>query len=172
MIKKEELEELFHLALSNGGDFAEVFQEEKTTNAYEMLNGVVENSAKKKIQGVSIRIYQGLGSVYAYTNHFDLLQLKDMVLTLCDSLEQKEDHDHSIKWNEIRYENKHPIHCDPNQCDREEKIKLLTRANDAAFAYDPGIQKVIASMADEHQDVIISNSDGRYVKDTRVRVRM
>ena len=39
MIKKEELEELFHLALSNGGDFAEVFQEEKTTNAYEMLNG-------------------------------------------------------------------------------------------------------------------------------------
>ena len=29
MIKKEELEELFHLALSNGGDFAEVFQEEK-----------------------------------------------------------------------------------------------------------------------------------------------
>lgn len=172
MIKKEDLEALFHLALSNGGDFAEVFEEEKTTNAYEMLNGVVENSAKKKIQGVSIRIYQGLHSVYAYTNHIDFTKLKDMVLTLCDSLKQKENHDHLIQWKIIQYENKHPIQCDPAHFDYEEKIKLLTRANDAAFAYDPCIQKVIASMADEHQDVIISNSDGRYVKDTRVRVRM
>lgn len=172
MLKKEELEELFHLALTNGGDFAEIFEEGKTTNAYEILNGVVENSTKKKISGVSIRIYQGLSSVYAYTNHFELTRLKEMVMTLCDSLERKENHDKQIQWKDIQYENRHPIQRYPNECSYEEKIQLLKRASDAAFAYDTCIKKVIASMADEHQDVIISNSDGRYVKDTRVRVRM
>lgn len=68
MLKKEILEKVLEIALSTGGDFAEIFEEKKYKNGISMLNGIVENVNSGVVRGIGLRIYHGFGSVYAYTN--------------------------------------------------------------------------------------------------------
>lgn len=171
MLKKEQLSELLELAIQGGGDFAEIFEERKMTSTYSMLNGIVEDSTKHLRFGIGIRIYQGLTSVYAHTNEVTMENLKATITTLCDSLTQTGTAKPVI-LQEVTYENQHPIQILPSSASSETKIALMKRGNDAAFAYDPCIKKVITSYSDEEQHVAISNSDGRYIQDVRVRTRM
>lgn len=171
MLEKELLSELLSTALQSGGDFAEIFEEKKFTSAYSMLNGVVEDSGSSLRFGVGIRIYQDLQSVYAYTNDVSKENLRKTVQTLAASLHGEPQHKH-VDLQEVTYENKHVIEKLPSQYGADVKIALMKRANDAALAYDACIHKVITSYKDEEQHVVISNSDGRYIQDTRVRTRM
>src|SRR5699024_6734007 len=56
-------------ALSSGGDFAEIFVEDKYNTSMKMVGGLLENSISGRDYGVGIRIFHGLNSVYAYTNN-------------------------------------------------------------------------------------------------------
>lgn len=171
MLEKQQLSELLEYALAHGGDFAEIFEEKKTTGAYSMIDGIVENSSKNLHFGIGIRIYQNLSSVYAYTNDVTMDNLKQTVQSLCDALEgtgtpQK------VMLKEVKYENQHPIKKLPSDYGSDVKIALMKRGNDAAFAYDTCIKKVLTSYLEEEQHVAISNSDGRYIQDTRVHTRL
>jgi len=68
MLNKILIEDILNQALSTGGDFAEVFIEEKFNTGLYMIDGSVEKSLSGKDFGVGIRIFKGLFSVYAYTN--------------------------------------------------------------------------------------------------------
>lgn len=171
MLEKNQVNELLTLAMRGGGDFAELFEEKKVTSAYSMLNGIVENSAKSLKSGIGIRIYHELQSVYAYTNDCTMDNLKRTIQTLCDSLEKGQGVG-NIEVTEVVYENKHIIQKLPSAYDSATKIALMKRANDAAFAYDVCIKKVMTSYMDEEQQVRISNSDGKMISDTRVRTRL
>lgn len=171
MLEKQQLSELLEQAIQGGGDFAEIFEERKMTSAYSMLNGIVEDSTKNLRYGIGIRIYDGLSSVYAYTNQISMENLKKTIDALCDSIGKRKE-PVSIVLEEVLYENAHPIQKIPSKASSQEKIALMRRANDAAFAYDPCIKKVITTYQDEEQHVAISNSDGKYIQDVRVRTRM
>ena len=171
MLEKQQLEELLSMAMTHGGDFCELFEERKHSASYRMLNGVVENASTQKKSGIGIRIYHGWHSVYAYTNDMDMDHLRRQVMTLCESLEGEKEAQR-VSLREVQVENHHPVEKRPSQCSKQEKIALMKRANDAALAYDPCIQKAITLYLEEEQEVAISNSEGRYVRDSRVRVRM
>jgi len=171
MLEKEQCEELLAMALAGGGDFAEIFEERKHSAFYQMLNGVVENGNTQMTSGIGIRIYHGLGCVYAYTNDMRMEHLRDQIQTLCEAFDEKRKKT-AVALHEVVYENRHPVKRLPSACQREEKIALMKRASDAALSYDACIQKAIVHYQEEEQKVAISNSDGRYIRDTRVRTRM
>ena len=58
-------------ALARGGDFAELFEEVKWTCSVSMLNGKIEAANSGERWGLSIRIFDGLRTVYGYTNEQD-----------------------------------------------------------------------------------------------------
>lgn len=171
MLTKEILCEVLQTALTQGGDFAEIFEEKKFTSGYRMLNGVVEDSGNSLRYGVGIRVYQDIHSVYAYTNDVSKENLLKTAASLSASL-KKEGMAKKIILKEVQYENQHLIEKYPSRYDASYKIDLMKRANDAALAYDACIKKVLTSYQDEEQHVIIANSEGRYIKDTRIRTRM
>lgn len=171
MLTKEILSEVLQEALKFGGDFAEIFEERKFSSGYGMLNGVIEDSGNSLRYGVGIRIYQGVRSVYGYTNDVSKENLLNTARTLSASIggDGKKE---PILLQEVQYENQHPIQKYPSQFDAAYKIALMKRANDAAFAYDSCIHEVITNYKDEEQHIAVANSDGRYLRDIRIRTRM
>lgn len=171
MLKKEILEKVLEIALSTGGDFAEIFEEKKYKNGISMLNGIVENVNSGVVRGIGLRIYHGFGSVYAYTNDLTEENLVEFAKKLSMAVEgnpvQKQ-----VTLKEVVYENQHPVKIYPKEYPMDKKVELLKRANDAAKAYDEHISKVMASLIDEEQHVAIANSNGKYIQDTRIHTRM
>ena len=169
MLKKEILEKVLEIALSTGGDFAEIFEEKKYKNGISMLNGIVENVNSGVVRGIGLRIYHGFESVYAYTNDLTEENLVEFAKKLSMAVEgnpvQKQ-----VTLEEVVYENQHPVKIYPKEYPMDKKVELLKRANDAAKAYDEHISKVMASLIDEEQHVAIANSDGKYIQDTRIPV--
>ena len=142
MLQKEQLEKLLERCMASSCDFAEIFEEEGTTESLSMLNGKLEDTNVLIRAGIGIRLYKGVQSVYGYTNETSEESLNALVDDLRGGF------------------------------GIESKVALMLRANDAAKAYSDKIQKVSVGLASVCQNVQISNSEGRLVHDTRIRCRM
>lgn len=171
MLKKEQLEKLLERCMASSCDFAEIFEEEGTTESLSMLNGKLEDTNVLIRAGIGIRLYKGVQSVYGYTNETSEESLNALVDDLRGGfgIESKSV---SISLVEETHENLHPIKENPVEASLESKVALMLRANDAAKAYSDKIQKVSVALASVCQNVQISNSEGRLVHDTRIRCRM
>lgn len=171
MLEKNQLHEILDLCLETGGDHAEIFEEKKQTYQVSMLNGKVENVNSGIIYGVGIRIFHENQSVYAYSNDTSMENLRTMAKNLAGSYDDKKKNI-SFKLNEVVYENRHPVLIDPSTVDSAKKIEVVRKANQSALEYDDVIQKVITNYMDEKQEVAISNTEGKYIRDTRIRTRL
>ena len=171
MLKKEQLEKLLERCMASSCDFAEIFEEEGTTESLSMLNGKLEDTNVLIRAGIGIRLYKGVQSVYGYTNETNEESLNALVDDLRGGfgIESKSV---SISLVEETHENLHPIKENPVEASLESKVALMVRASDAAKAYSDKIQKVSVGLASVCQNVQISNSEGRLVHDTRIRCRM
>lgn len=171
MLDKTLIKEVLMCAVSTGGDFAELFEEQTFSSGYSMLNGTVENANSGMKYGVGLRIYHGLESVYAYTNDTSkenlLKTAKDLSSAISDEIKSFD-----FELEETVYENKHVIEKLPSKYGSEVKVAIMKKANDSALAYDEKITKVMTTYHDEEQHVCISNTNGKYIKDTRVRTRI
>ena len=67
MISKKTAEQVLARALKTGGDFAEIFLEDRRSGALSLVDGHVEDAVNARKHGAGIRIYDGLRSIYVYT---------------------------------------------------------------------------------------------------------
>lgn len=58
MLKKEQLEKLLERCMASSCDFAEIFEEEGTTESLSMLNGKLEDTNVLIRAGIGIRLYK------------------------------------------------------------------------------------------------------------------
>ena len=70
MIDKALAESVLAQALSSGGDFAELYIEDGTSNVLTMTDGKVEDAVHRRSCGAGVRVFSGLRSVYAYTTGY------------------------------------------------------------------------------------------------------
>ncbi len=171
MLEKQQLQEILDVCVSTGGDFAEIFEEKKTTHSYGLLNGQVEQANSGIVYGIGMRIYHGTESVYAYSNDTSMDNLRKMAKDLSASYDEEKKVS-CKELIEVEYENQHPILMDPTDVSSEEIIRVAKLATQGASEYDPVIQKVMVRYLDEKQEVAISNTEGKYVQDTRIRTRL
>ena len=171
MLAKEQLEFLLQRACQSHADFAEIFEEETRNESIVYLNGKVDDVNRVIRSGIGIRLYKDVQSVYGYTNNIDMQSLTELVDDLKDSFgnEEKEVH---ISLQEVQYENKHIVKINPIDAPLKDKVELMKRAYRTAMREDKRIFKTQVNLSCVEQKVQISNSKGRLVKDTRIRVRM
>lgn len=70
MIKQSIIENVLEAALATGGDFSEVFIEDKYVNTIGLQDQKIEQSISGREFGIGIRIFSGLQNVYTYTTDF------------------------------------------------------------------------------------------------------
>ncbi|MBZ2175562.1 TldD/PmbA family protein [Schnuerera sp. xch1] len=170
MLSKKVIENVLSAALSTGGDFAEIFIEDRYNTNINMVGGFVENSISGRDYGIGIRIFDGLNSVYAYTNDStegNLIKVaKEAALAIKSN---KKDIVLNLMKSTTR--NINPIKVIPNTIDKGKKVELLKRGYENAKNYDSLITQVTAGYFDEEQNILIANSEGLMVEDKRVRTR-
>ena len=82
---KDKALEILEVALSTGGDFAEVFMENGTSEAFEMTLGKVSQISYKNVSGGAIRIIKGATEVNASVTDFSFENLKKQAKILSES---------------------------------------------------------------------------------------
>ena len=171
MLNQEQLERYLSFCMNSEADFAEIYEEIENNETISSLNGKMEDVNNVLIQGIGVRLYKGLQSVYAYSNETDEEAVMPLLEELVDAF-GKCDKGAKVTLKEVTYENRHPVKIDFEEVPLEEKFDFLKRANDAAFDTDPRIVKVQGRLLNVKQKVQIANSDGKLIGDTRVRTRI
>jgi TldD protein len=174
MLSKGIASEVLAKCLVTGGDFAEIFEEDSINNSISLIDGKVENAVGGRTYGIGIRIFKGLNSVYAYTNNNSLDSLLDTAYRAALALGEVESNGSlkSIILNEEKIDRIHPIIYCPKDVTYNKKIIILKEAYNGAKSFSNDISQVVASYADKEQNILIANTEGVYVQDTRVRTRL
>lgn len=170
MLSKPLLERVLHQALSTGGDFAEIFVEDKYATNLGLVGGKVETGMSGRDYGVGIRIFKQTNYVYAYTNDDSEANLLRVARTAADALSgTKMDLVLDLTSKEIV--NRHRIVKYPGDVPKSDKVTHMLRAYHAAKDYASSITQVRVTYLDEDQHVQIANSEGLQVEERRVRTR-
>lgn len=171
MLKKSIVREVLEAALSTGGDFAEIFMEDRKDQNIAMIAGQVETANTGRTHGVGIRIFQGNNSIYGYTNDASRNNLIKVAKDIASSIASV---DRTIGIDLVKkcINIINPIEIMPSTIKKDDKVAWMRLASDAASGYSDEISQVTSHYHDYVQHVFIANSEGVMVEDQRVRTRL
>ncbi|HCW03194.1 MAG TPA: peptidase C69 [Clostridium sp.] len=171
MLSKSLIKDVLGRALSSGGDFAEIFVEDKISNSLAMIDGKMDGIVSGRDFGVGIRIFKGFRSIYVYCNDSSRTSLLSSAEKAASALGQLAG-DISLNLTERINPNIHPILYVPSSVENSRKIKVMKTAYDAAKNYSEEISQVLVNYIDSDQKIMIANSEGLLTEDRRVRTRL
>lgn len=169
MLERGVVEAVLAEALARGGDWAEIFAEDRRTAGLRLEGGKVENFSSGRESGVGIRVISGERASYAYTNLFTLEALKDAARAARAGLDGPHG---SVADLDVQKDlAAHPVSLRPSEVDPQRKVEALLAADAAARGYSGEVRQVVASMSEIEQKVLVASSDGRFATDERTRFR-
>lgn len=173
MITKQTATQVLEKCLVTGGDFAEIFEEDCITNTIGLIDSKIENVLGGRTYGIGIRIFKGLKSVYAYTNDNTLNSMLDTAYKAALALGRMSENQNMVVLNNCKsVGNINPIKLNPNSVDYQDKINIMKKAYKSAKGYSSDISQVSVNYSDKEQNVLIANTEGLYIEDSRVRTRL
>ena len=170
---KAYLPEVLQAALTCGGDFAEIFWEDTRSTMMQLQSSEAESINFSRLHGAGIRVFVGLNPVYAYTNETDkegLLRCAAQVASAVRNQKQTVSTIPALLPKALPAPD--PILLKASAVENKKKLDILRAADAAARAVSTDIKQVTCVYIDTEQDVIICNSEGLYVEDTRTRTRL
>lgn len=171
MISKKLALEVLNVALSTGGDFAEIFLEETHSATYLVENGKTQPPTTSLTYGAGIRILKDLQSVYGHTSDLSKKGLLKLATTLSAAQNAPQTH----KVEQIRKVNVKKNHTSTRSIESlnvEEIIEKLKVANLIISTYDSRIVRSITGLITEVRNITIFNSEGKQFDDKQERLRM
>ncbi len=171
MLDKKLIEDIIMIALSTGGDFAEVFVEDKYNTDITMIGGKVESGISGRDFGIGIRVFKGFNSVYAYTNQHGRDALANIAVKASEAIRGTKQ-DIELDFIKYGYKTINPIEQFPQNIGKNQKVALMREAHEAADSYNDSISQVIVRYLDHNQNILVANSEGRFAEDERVRTRI
>lgn len=171
MLQQAIAEKVLYAALETGGDFADIFVEDRRSTSISMIGGMVESAMSGRGFGIGIRILKGDYSVYAFTNDSSEGNLIRVAREAAQSI-RSNPLNLTIDLQKSVIDNKHKIIVMPNSVSKTKKVEWLRRAHEAAKAYDSVISQTSMFFTDITQDVLIANSEGLFVEDRRCYNRL
>ncbi|MBC7350022.1 MAG: TldD/PmbA family protein [Candidatus Aminicenantes bacterium] len=168
-----DLKQLLSLALSRGGDFADVFLEYRTSLSILMEEDIIKESSESVSLGLGIRVISKDRTGYAYSNDLSEEKLKSAALSAA-----------AVANSPARVSLPSRFRPQPisGQVARarliatwrplREKMVLVERAYRSALNYAPVIKKVQVAYGESLQKVWMVNSEGLSAGDTRPMVKL
>lgn len=172
MIKQSVADAVLREALRTGGDFAEIFLEDRESLSMSSLDGRVESVAKRRGYGAGIRILKGTRSVYAYANDSSEGALMKSAREAAAALGRAGDAPgESIVFATSAHRQLTSALIAPGDVRQQDVVALMDRAYGVAKGHSAEIAQVSAGYADVDQRVLVCNSEGLWAEDRRVRTR-
>jgi TldD protein len=165
LVDPQVTEKVLAAALAKGGDFAEVFAEERYSTGAVLDDGKVEELASARDRGAGIRVVIGDTTGFAHTadmSEAGLLKAAEAAAAVARDRSRT-----TVVPLVVE-----PVATQKLQVvQKSRKIELLARADEAARAVAGSVRQVSASYGDSHRRVLVATSDGLHVGDDQVRTR-
>lgn len=163
-LDKESLDRIIAEALARGGDFAEVYLENRISRNIVMEESKFKSGLYGISQGAGVRVISGNKTGYAYTddiNTENLLRAARVASYVAREGGKVAPVNISEKSRHSFITVEQPLRniADP------ERIEIMQRADQAAMDYDERIKMAMVSYYDEIRGRVIANSEGVYLRD-------
>jgi TldD protein len=171
MIEEAVLERTLHAALREGGDFAEVFAEDRRVATARLDDGKVEELVSGRERGAGIRVVRGDTTGYAHTANLSEAGLREAATAAATAARGTPGEAHVVALERRDAARPHEVEILPETVEKVRKAEMLERADHAARAASDSIRQVSATYADARRRILVANSDGLLVEDDAVRTR-
>lgn len=162
--------EILEVALSTGGDFAEVYMEKTTNEVLRLHSGKLSTANVSKVKGAAIRIIKGELEVNSSITDCTYENLLKAAKTLAGSFNDK-------KNVEVQpfVEKKVELVVNPKNVrgnDISREVNLLKTASDTIYAYSKEIVQVICNLTKMEKRIFVFASDSTWQTDYRCNTRL
>lgn len=169
-INETSAKEILEVALSTGGDFAEVYMEKTTNEVLRLHSGKLSTANVSKVKGAAIRIIKGELEVNSSITDCTYENLLKAAKTLAGSFNDK-------KHVEVQpfVEKKVELVVSPKNVrgnDISREVNLLKTASDTIYAYSKEIVQVICNLTKAEKRIFVFASDSTWQTDYRCNTRL
>jgi TldD protein len=167
-----DLRKVLDIALSSGGDFAEIYMEHRTYDFVNMEEDIIKETAESVSLGLGVRVLCGDRTGYGYTNDLALDKVKSAALTAAAiALGKTKARPARLRLKRLP-KNVYRVASPADKAGLKKKIVLVQEAYGAAQKSDSRIAKVKAYFQDSLSHIAILNSNGLMVHDRRPMVKL
>src|SRR5579883_416738 len=170
-ITPKDLEGYLADALSQGGDYADLYFEYLLTSSISIDESMVKSAAQGVSMGVGVRVIAGERTGYAYSDDLSPEKIRKAAHVAAHIAAGPSKVD-TFGLNEGRPHNLYPIMTAPTETAFAERVELVKRADRAARAYDSRIFQVQAMYADNLRQVMVATSEGSLTVDRQPLARL
>lgn len=171
MLDRDLVHEILEVARRKGGDFAEVFVEEKSSTSIRLDDGKVEELTTGSDRGAGVRVTRGTTYGYAFSNRLDRDSLREAAEAASAALRGEAPGavvDLTVREGAGRNRAERPAAEVPAAT----KVAWLREVDDVARGVSPEVAQVVGVYGDSLQRRLIAASDGRWVEEDRPRIRL
>jgi TldD protein len=161
---------LLRTALSQGGDYADLFFEYGASGSYALEEGILKSVGRSVSMGLGVRVMKGDATGYAYVQEL----IPEAMAGAARTAAQIASGGTSPAPVELRTRGlpqRYALEGASIDVQGEQKRELLLRADAAARAADPRIIRVEASLNEELREILVATSDGKLVADRQPLIR-
>ncbi len=159
-------------ALRRGGEFAEVFAEDRRSTAISLDDRRVEELSSGRDRGAGIRVVVGETTGFAHTadlSEAGLLAAAEAAAAVARSAPGGV---REVALGRQSAPATSTVGTYPGLVAKRDKVALLERADDAARSSGGAIVQVSAGYGDSRREILVANSDGLLATDDQVRTRL
>jgi len=158
-MERRNLERYLSEALSQGGDYADLYFEYLATSTIGMDEGIVKTATQGVSLGVGVRVISGEKTGYAYSGDLSpekIMSAARVAACIASGPSKVE----KTPLEEGSRRNLYPVLTAPTDTAFTDRVDLVKRAERAARAYDPRVFQVQATYADNLRHVLVANTEG------------
>jgi TldD protein len=170
LVESSVVERVLESALSRGGDFAEVFVEDRSTSSAMLDQRKVEELSSGRDRGAGIRVVVGDTTGFAHTAD---LSEKGLLAAAQAAAAVAREGGGGVREIALSTLRDYPTTAaiEPGDVDKAKKIELLLHADDVARSEGSAITQVQVGLGDSTRRFLVANSEGVFASDHQVRTR-
>ena len=171
MLDQNIAREVLARAVQTGGDFAEIFLEDRIDNTLMLKSGRLDTVNTNRLHGAGIRIFTGTNAIYVHTNDTSRAGLMACAEQAAAAVKGGAGCV-PVPFHAVHAERPEEIRLMPDAVKAAVKAEKLRAADAAARSVSGEIVQVQARYTDSVQNVLICNTEGTFVTDRRVWSRL
>ena len=150
---------LLGLALSRGGDYADLYFEHAESASYVYEDERVKTVGRGITLGMGVRVLKGEATGYAYCEGLDEAALSEAARTAAQ-IAQGERSPGPVQITARHHPDFYPVPRISLDTAPQAKLELLRRADRAARAVSPRVVKVTCNFSEEHREILLFTDAG------------
>ena len=166
-VTTDELKKLISVALSKGGDYADIYFEHSISNELNLRDSKVNGAGTHIDYGVGIRVISGEGTGYAYTEITTIKEMERAAMTAAAIATQGSVIDTPINIFTPSFKEMYKAEKPWDKISFAQRIPTLMELDSIVFQSDERVIKVLAKITDSSTKILFFNSEGLLLADER-----